>query len=126
MNAALPYIEELTIAMPVSDLEVSIKWYTEVLGFDLLFKVDEIGWAEVQTSIPGVTIGLSQVEVVKLGGSTPTFGVSDVDNARAKLESRGVSFDGETMTVPEMVKLATFFDPDGNSLMLAESLVSSA
>lgn len=126
MNAALPYIEELTIAMPISNLQASIKWYTEVLGFDLLFKVDEIGWAEVQTSIPGVTIGLSQVEVVKLGGPTPTFGVSDVDNARAKLESCGVSFDGETMTVPDMVKLATFFDPDGNSLMFAQSLVNSA
>ena len=33
-----------------------------------------------------------------------------------------VKFDGETQTVPGMVKLATFFDPDGNKLMLYEDL----
>ncbi len=126
MNTSLPYTNELTIAMPISDLQASIKWYTEVLGFELLFTVDEMGWAEVQTSVTGVTVGLSQVETVNAGGPTPTFGVSDVDTARAKLESHGVRFDGETMVVPEMVKLATFFDPDGNTLMFAESLASSS
>ena len=31
-------------------------------------------------------------------------------------------FDGETNEIEGMVKLATFYDPDGNSFMLAQSL----
>jgi len=122
MNTTLPYIEELTIAIRVSDMAASIKWYTEVLGFELLYQLDDMGWAEMKSSVPGVNVGVSQVEDVKLGGPTPTFGVSDINAARATLEAQSVRFDGETMTIPGMVKLATFFDPDGNSLMFFESL----
>ena len=51
-----------------------------------------------------------------------TFGVKDIDKARATLEELQVRFDGETLTIPEMVRLATFFDPDDNKLMLYQSL----
>ncbi len=122
MNTALPYVKELTIAMHVSDMNASIKWYTEILGFELLYKLDDMGWAELKSCVPGVNVGISQVEDVKLGGPTPTFGVSDIASARATVEAQGVKFDGETMEIPGMVKLATFFDPDGNSLMFFESL----
>jgi len=122
MNTALPYVEELTIAMRVSDINASIKWYTEILGFELLYKLADMGWAELKSSVPGVNVGLSQVEDIKPGGPTPTFGVSDIASARATVEAQGVKFDGETMEIPGMVKLATFFDPDGNSLMFFESL----
>ncbi|MCP5020820.1 MAG: VOC family protein [bacterium] len=118
----LPYTKELTLAMPVTNLDASIEWYTGILGFELLYKLDEMGWAEVKSSVPGVNVGLSQVEDHKLGGPTPTFGVEDIAAARATLESKGVSFDGETMTIEGMVALATFFDPDRNSLMLFEGL----
>jgi predicted enzyme related to lactoylglutathione lyase len=53
---------------------------------------------------------------------TPTFGVKDIEHARSQLEGNGVRFDGDTIEIPEMVKLATFFDPDGNSLMLYQTL----
>lgn len=122
MNTRLPYIKELTIAIPVADLNESINWYKEVLGFELLFTIDEMGWAEMQSFVPGVSIGLSQVEQVNPGGPTPTFGVSDIESARTILESQGVKFDGEIMIIPDMVKLLTFFDPDGNSLMFSELL----
>ena len=122
MTATLPYIKEMTIAMRVSDMSASIKWYTEVLGFELLYKLDDMGWAELKSSVPGVNVGISQVEKVTPGGPTPTFGVSDINAARATLEAQGVKFDGDTMVIPDMVKLATFYDPDGNSLMFFESL----
>ena len=50
------------------------------------------------------------------------FGVTDLDSDRAALEAKGVKFDGETVVVEGMVKLATIFDPDDNALMLAEDL----
>jgi len=34
----------------------------------------------------------------------------------------GVKFDGETETIEGMVSTATFYDPDGNALMLAQDL----
>ncbi len=118
----LNYTNELTIATPVTNLEASVKWYTEVLGFELLYSMDEMGWAEVKSAVPGVNIGLSQVEDHKAGGATPTFSVKDLASARASLEGQGVAFDGETITIAGMVALATFFDPDGNSLMFSQTL----
>jgi len=122
MTATLPYVNGLTIAMHCSDLEQSIKWYTETLGFELLYKLDDMGWAELKSSVKDVNLGLSQVEAVKPGGPTPTFGVSDIDQARSTLESQSVKFDGDTITIPDMVRLATFYDPDGNPIMFYESL----
>ena len=56
------------------------------------------------------------------GGATLTFGVRDLDAARRALEGAGVPFDGATMTFEGIARLATFFDPDGNKLMLYQDL----
>jgi catechol 2,3-dioxygenase-like lactoylglutathione lyase family enzyme len=125
MASPLNYDGGLTIAIDVKSLDASLAWYQSVLGFQMLYKVDEIGWAEVATEVTGgkVNIGLSQVEKPKGGGGpVPTFGVKDIEKSRAMLESKKVRFDGPTREYPGMVKLATFFDPDGHALMLYESL----
>jgi catechol 2,3-dioxygenase-like lactoylglutathione lyase family enzyme len=119
MASTLGYDGGISIGMPVSDLDASIAWYSDVLGFSLAFKVAEMGWAEMATETAGVTIGLSQVEQVNTdGGATVTLGVTDVRAARAQLEAKDVRFDGETQVIPGMVTLVTLFDPDGNTLML--------
>jgi predicted enzyme related to lactoylglutathione lyase len=51
-----------------------------------------------------------------------TFGVEDVDAARAVLEERDVAFDGETGQIDGWVRLATLYDPAGNVLMLYQDL----
>ncbi len=123
MASTLGYIPGLTCALNVKDMNASIAWYTEVLGFDLIYKMDEMGWCELRTEVPGVNVGLSQTEDGGgKGGATLTFGVRNVDDARRQLEAKSVRFDGESQTIPDMVKLATFFDPDGNSFMLYEDL----
>lgn len=115
---------ELTIATQVSDLEQALAWYQEMLGSEVIYKVGEMGWAEVTSPVPGkVAIGLSQVEKPKTSGCVPVWSVADIDAARARLESKSVRFDGDTITIPGMVRLATFFDPDGNAWMLSQSLV---
>ena len=121
---AMNFNGTITLSSAVSDLEASLAWFKEVLGFDETFKVAEAGWAEVATPAEGVSIGLAQTDepVEGDGGSTPVFGVVDIDAARAELEAKGVEFAGETVELPGMVKLATFFDPDGNRYMLAQSL----
>ena len=123
----LKFIPELTCSISVSDYVAAMKWYREKLGFKFLYETPEIGWCELETIIPGVNIGLSQVEAVTPPGSVVlTFGVEDLQHARNQLETQGVRFDGETQVIPGLVKLATFFDPDGNPLMLAQSIASQA
>lgn len=113
----------LTCGLGVSDLGKAISWYEDVLGFTLLYRMDEIAWAELSTSVDKVNLGLSQVEEVKQGGGvTPTFGVKNIEAAQAELDARGIKQDGAIQTIPEMVRLLTFFDPDGNTLMFYEDL----
>lgn len=123
MPSPLNYDGGLTAGLPVLDLNKAIGWYMDVLGFTLNYRMDEMGWAELATEMPGLTIGLSQVEAMTLGGgATLTFGVRDVAVARAVLESKEVRFDGDTQVIPGMVAICTFFDPDGNTLMFYQDL----
>jgi CreA protein len=122
---ALPFekTQNIVISVNVSDLDRSIAWWQEMLGYEPTYVMKEYGWCELGTAIDGVGLGLGQVEEVKVsGGVTPTFGVSDIDAARGHMESRGVRFDGDTYEISGQVKLCTFYDPDGNPFMLAEVL----
>ncbi len=116
------YKGDITLSCSVKDLDTSIDWFKEMLGFEEVFRAPEAGWAELTSTTADVTIGLGQNEEVDgRGGTTPVFGVLDVVAAKADLEAKGVQFDGDIVEIPGMVKLATFFDPDGNSYMFAES-----
>ncbi len=114
--------DKITIAFSVTDRGATSAWYQKHLGFNEIFAVDEAGWTELSTNTPGVTIGLGDAESIDRASTTPVFGVADFDSARAALEKQGVKFDGDTIEVEGMVKVATFFDPDGNALMIAQDL----
>ena len=123
MADALNYDGGLTCSLNCTDLKRSIQWYQDTLGFKLLYQVDEMGWCELASAVTRVNIGLSQVEKAGgKGGATLTFGVKDIDQARKTLEGKKVRFDGATQTIEGMVRLATFFDPDDNALMLYQDL----
>jgi CreA protein len=123
MAEKITYRGTITVALDVSDMKAAVAWYRDMLGLGVAFEVPEVGWAEVHTPVEDVTIGLSQVEAVGAsGGVRVVVGVQDIAAARRTLEGRGVVFDGETVTIEGMVKLATFRDRDGHRLMLAESL----
>lgn len=124
MAADMGFQQELTISTQVSSLDDALAWYREMLGCEMLYRVDDLAWAEVTSPVNGVRIGLSQVEKPKTAGPVPVWSVDDIDTARTILESKDVRFDGDTITIPEMVRLATFFDPDGNAWMLAQSLAT--
>jgi predicted enzyme related to lactoylglutathione lyase len=128
MENSMPTIninQELTLALSVKDRNKSSNWYQTHLGFKETVSIDEAGWTEMATNIPGVTIGLGDAEEVSPGNCVPVFGVADIKSARASLEAESVKFDGETMTMEGMVSIATFYDPDGNALMIAEDLSDS-
>lgn len=119
----LTFVNEMTASMGVTDLDRSIAWYEQVLRFTLLYKVEDIGWCELASHIPGIHVGLSQNQTVPQGGgATNVWSVADIDAAKAHLDAHGVRQDGDIQTVPELVRLLTFFDPDGNAMMFAQSL----
>jgi predicted enzyme related to lactoylglutathione lyase len=123
MASPIGYDGGLTCSMQVTNIDRAIKWYGDVLGFKLVYKIDEMGWAEMSTEVNRVNLGLGQVEKITGRGNVKlTFGVKDIDKARAQLESKGVKFDGPTITIEGMVKLATFFDPDENISMFYQDL----
>ncbi|MCP4945054.1 MAG: VOC family protein [Planctomycetaceae bacterium] len=125
MSTVIDFADGLTLSLPVSNLEKSITWYKEVLGFSLLYKMDELGWCEMQSPVADVNVGLSVVEHPTPGGATPTFGVRDIAAAKSALEAANVRIDGDVVTITDMVQLLTFYDPDDNSLMFFQNLAGS-
>lgn len=118
--SAIGYQPTLLVQLGVSDLDRAIAFYCDVLDFDLELRNDAIRWARVKPDIAGVTIGLGVREDAAGSGTVSiNWAVGDIDAARKLLESRGVVFLGPTVTVPGVVRLADFTDPDGNRIRLA-------
>ena len=123
---SLKLTTDITIAFSVRDRGQSADWYSKHFGFAVSATYPEMGWTELQTSTPGVILGLGDMEAPKPGNCVPVFGVLDLDASRAILEHADVKFDGDTITVPGMTKIATLYDPDGNALMISEDLAKDA
>ena len=114
----------LTCSVNVAEIQAAMRWYQEVLGFELVYYLEKLGWCKLKSPVPGVNVGLSQVEKMPPpgGNAVLTWGVKDIQAAKDDLESRNVAFDGDIRTVEGMVKLATFYDPDGNCYMLYQDI----
>ena len=114
----------LTCGVNVTDIKASMEWYQEVLGFELLYYMEELGWCELKSPVDKVNVGLSQVEKMPSpgGNAVLTWGVKDIESARSSLENNNVKFDGDIRIIEGMVKLATFYDTDGNCFMLYQDL----
>lgn len=119
---ALEIGSELTCSLGVKDMDASIAWYERVMLCRLLYRVEDIRWCEMATPMKGVNIGFSEIEtVVQGGGATNVFEVADIEAAKAHLDAEGVRQDGDIQHIPGLVKLLTFYDPDGNSFMFSQS-----
>jgi catechol 2,3-dioxygenase-like lactoylglutathione lyase family enzyme len=112
--------ENCVISVGVTDYDRSLAWYRDVLGFEVVYELKDYGWCELSTPF-GFNVGLGQTEAVTPGNVTPTFGVVDIDDAIAHLRANDVNVE-DWHEIPEMVRLSTFYDPDGTSWMLAQSL----
>ena len=100
------------------DAERSRAWYREMLGLD---PVDERGFPEYRLgeNVSVYLLNLEQIGSTFTGPHTASIAlrVPDVAAARAELETRGVSFEGDTLDTG-VCHMAHFKDPDGNVLML--------
>jgi predicted enzyme related to lactoylglutathione lyase len=122
MSSPLQFRGDLTCSIDVGDLAKGVAWYRDVLGFDVLYEMKEMSWAELQTEVPGVTVGLNGSAPGMEGGATLVFGVKDIEAAKQILVERKVELKGDIQTIPDMVKLLVFKDPFGNKLMFSQNL----
>jgi catechol 2,3-dioxygenase-like lactoylglutathione lyase family enzyme len=107
------------VFLPITSFEKAEQFYGGVLGLECSKRYDNALGGEFETG----SLTIQVVDVAKIGRELePSTGaialhVEDVEAARAQLESRGVTFNGETMDSGVCYQ-AYFQDPDGNALIL--------
>ena len=106
------------VTILVSDMNKSIKFYTEVLDLKL---ISNYGGEFAVIEANGLRIGLhpGRKPGPKLGREMSLgFQVGDAAAAKKTLESRGVSFEARTQDRGAIIE--NFYDPDGTPLYLIE------
>jgi predicted enzyme related to lactoylglutathione lyase len=110
------------VSLPTEDLGRAIEFYADVLGLERS-KVwgksdDDALGAEFETGTVTIALVLGErIGIEFQPNSVPVaLQVEDVEAARAGLEARGIEFEGDLID-SGVCFMATFRDPDGNSLM---------
>lgn len=110
---------------PVTDWQRAKSFYREALGLQPTFGSDEMGWQQyaVGEGSPDIAIARAQPgqKVTGDGGAVVVLAVIDIEAGRQRLLAKNVRCD-EVTVIPNIVKLCTFYDPDGNRLQLAQPL----
>lgn len=112
------------ISIPVHDQDVSLKFYTEKLGFKVTTDQPHTGtqrWIELL--IPGADTGLALFtpggHENRIGGFQPiSFWCDDVMATARVMKSKGVEFAQEPKT-EAWGTTGVFKDPDGNQFVLS-------
>src|SRR5438552_2947153 len=103
------------VTVMVSDMDRSIRFYTEALGLKLLMRAGN-DWAEIES--PGLNIGLHVAgqhgpKPGQQGALSIGLQVEKLEAAMATLKDRGVTFSPHIVE-DGPIRLAFFGDPDGN------------
>jgi catechol 2,3-dioxygenase-like lactoylglutathione lyase family enzyme len=104
------------VTLMISDMNASVKFYTEVLGLQLNTRYGD-HWAEIGAA--GIVIALHPTTKQLQSSDKISIGlrVENLGEAVASLSEKGVSCKVQN---DAKVKLAHFTDPDGNNLYLTQ------
>jgi predicted enzyme related to lactoylglutathione lyase len=111
------------VSVPTRDFDAAVDFYGTVLGLPRSSLWQRPGEDPVGAEFETGTVTVALIASERLGmtfqpNSVPiALHVDDVEAARSELESRGVSFNGETID-SGVCHMANFADPDGNALMI--------
>jgi predicted enzyme related to lactoylglutathione lyase len=111
------------VSVPSRNLPAAMQFYGDVLGLERSSLWQRPGQEPVGAEFETGTVTIALMDCEALGVEfRPTavpiaLRVDDVHAARAELESRGVSFEGDIID-SGVCHQALFKDPDGNSLDL--------
>ena len=109
------------VTLMVADMDRAVEFYAQQLGLELKVRYGN-EWAEVVA--PGITLGLHQARG-PITRSEPNIGISiglevdDIEAAVEVLHAKGILFPSAIRETDDL-REASFVDPDGTSLYLAE------
>ena len=107
------------VVVPTKDFDAAVEFYGSVLGLPCSTRYGRMPGAEFETG--SLTLAVMELEAFgrefRRSSSAIALRVDDVEAARAELESKGVSFQGDTID-SGVCHQAYFQDPDGNPLIL--------
>ena len=115
-----------TVAVPVTDQERAVAFYTGALGFETVRDVP-FGpgqrWIEVAPPGGGTTIALPPRGEATVGIDTGIRLTTDDATAdHAALGRKGVDIDAEILRFPGVPPMFSLRDPDGNRLYVVERM----
>ena len=102
------------IILFVRDMDVAVKFYTEVLGIPLQYRFGD--WAGLATEGVEICLHGGRTAIAPPHGD-PSIGfhVDDFDATCTELKARGVKL-GNIFSPSPGIRVAHFDDPDGNEL----------
>jgi predicted enzyme related to lactoylglutathione lyase len=107
------------VVVPTRDFDRAVEFYGTVLGLPCTARYGQMPGAEFETG--NLTLAVIATEAFGMGFTANrnpiALQVADYHAARAELESRGVTFTGDTID-SGVCHMAPFDDPDGNALMI--------
>ena len=115
-----------TIAVPTTDQERSLAFYTDVLGFEKTLDAP-FGpgqrWIEVTPPGGGTTIALPPQGDAPAGIDTGIrLETGDAQADHEALTAAGANVDADVLRYPGVPPMFTFRDPDGNTLYIVQRM----
>ncbi|HEY6952370.1 MAG TPA: VOC family protein [Bacteroidota bacterium] len=127
----LPFqARSLTVSLTVKDIQKSLAWYTEVLGFGIDRKIERDGkLRSVALKAGDVGISINQDDGAKgwdrikgLGFSLRFSTDQSVDELAQRIKNHGGTLDVEPTDMPWGVRLIRVLDPDGYKMSFSKPL----
>lgn len=120
----------MSVSLTVKDLQKSITWYTEVLGFVIDRKIEREGKLRgVALTAGSVRISINQDDGAKgwerikgLGFSLSIVTDQDVDAIARRIKEHGWKLDLEPTDMPWGSRAIRFFDPDGFKFTISKPI----
>ncbi len=114
------------VIVPSTDLDRSIEFYEQELGFEKRTDVafgDSYRWVEVYP--PNGSTGIALAPPLPGNPTAVQTGISmtttDIDTTHAQLQASGVDVDAEVARMGDPIPPMFWFrDPDGNTLLIVE------
>jgi uncharacterized glyoxalase superfamily protein PhnB len=138
MNLAFPSPEQFhgttSVSLTVKDLQKSVAWYRDVVGFGVEHAVERDGkLAFVTVKAGGVQINLNQDDGAKgwdrikaLGFSIGIWTTEDIDAIAHRIKASGGHLDSDPVDAPWGARYFRLTDPDGFGLAVLKSLTPAA